>query len=127
MTHRRQHKAPHTPGFEMHEQRDERGAVRLSLSGELDLAVAHLLRSRLQQLAHAHATVILDLSDLRFINSTGLQILITNFDEATHNGWQLRIDPNLTRPVQRAVKLVGLGHILWPCERNSTLRFARHA
>jgi anti-anti-sigma factor len=72
MMHRRQHKARHTPGFEMHEQRDERGTVRLSLSGELDLAVAHLLRSRLQQLAHTHATVTLDLSDLQLIKSTGL-------------------------------------------------------
>jgi hypothetical protein len=35
----------------MHEQRDERGAVRLSLSGELDLAVGDRLRSRLQEYA----------------------------------------------------------------------------
>jgi len=78
----------------MHEQRDERGAVRLSLSGALDLAVADSVRSRLHELARAHATVILDLSDLQFIDSTGLQLLIINFNDATHNGWQLRIDPH---------------------------------
>jgi anti-anti-sigma factor len=104
----------HTPDFEMHERLDDHGAVRLSLSGELDLAVADRLRSRLQQLARARATIILDLSDLQFIDSTGLQILITNFNEATHDGWQLRIDPNLTRPVRRVVELVGIDHILWP-------------
>jgi len=61
----------------MHERRDERGAVRLLLSSELDLAVADRLGSRLQQLARGHATVILDLSDQQFIDSTGLHVLIT--------------------------------------------------
>lgn len=98
----------------MREHRDQRGAVRLSLSGELDLAVAGRLRSRLQQLAHTHATVILDLSDLQFIDSTGLHILITNHKDASHDGWQLRIDPNLTAPVRRVVELIGIGHILSP-------------
>jgi anti-anti-sigma factor len=102
------------PGFEMHEQRDERGAVRLSLSGELDLAVADRLHSRLQKLARAHAIVVLDLSDLQFIDSTGVQLLIINFNDATHNGWQLRIDPHLTSQVRHVVELVGLAHILWP-------------
>jgi anti-sigma B factor antagonist len=109
--------SPHTPSFAMHERSDERGAVRLSLSGELDLAVADRLRSRLQQLARAHPTVILDLSDLQFIDSTGLHVLITNLNQATHNGWQLRIDPNLTSPVRRVVEIVGIDHILWPMSR----------
>lgn len=101
----------------MHERPDERGAVRLSLSGELDLAVADRLRSRLRQLARAHAAVILDLSDLQFIDSTGLHVLVTNFNEATHNGWQLRIEPNLTSAVRRVVELVGIDQILWPMSR----------
>jgi anti-sigma B factor antagonist len=106
--------SPHTPSFAMHERSDECGAVRLLLSGELDLAVAGRLRRRLQQLARAHATVILDLSDLQFMDSTGLHVLIANLDQATHNGWQLRIDPNLTSPVRRVVEIAGIDHILWP-------------
>jgi anti-anti-sigma factor len=106
--------SPHTPSFEMRERHDGRGAVRLSLSGELDLAVADRLTSRLQQLARAHARVVLDLSDLQFIDSTGLSILLTQFNHATHNGWQLQIDRNLTKPVRRTVELVGLDRILWP-------------
>ena len=105
---------PPTPSFDIRERRDERGVVRLSLFGELDLAVADRLTSRLQQLASAHATVILDLSDLQFIDSTGLAILFTNFNHASNNGWQLRVDPNLTGQVRRAVELVGLDSILWP-------------
>jgi anti-sigma B factor antagonist len=105
--------SPQIPGFEMHERRDERGVVRLSLSGELDLAVADRLRSRLRQLARSHATVILDLSDLQFIDSTGLSILLTNFNDAAHNGWQLQVDPKLTSQVRRVIELVGLDSILW--------------
>jgi anti-anti-sigma factor len=101
-------------GFEMHERHEELGTVRLSLYGELDLAVADRLQSRLRQLARAHATVILDLSGLQFIDSTGLSILLTSFNDATHNGWQLQVDPNLTSQVRRVVELVGLDSILWP-------------
>jgi anti-anti-sigma factor len=116
MIHNR-HPAPESlamPGFEMHERRDERGVVRLSLSGELDLAVADRLRSRLRRHAQAHATVILDLARLEFIDSTGLSILLTSFNDATDNGWQLQVDPNLTSQVRRVVELVGLDSILWP-------------
>ena len=102
------------PGFEMREQRDERNVVRLSLSGELDLAVAEQLRTRLQALARSHTTVVLDLSDLQFIDSTGIHVLITHFNHATHDGWDLRVDPNLTSQVRRVIQLVGLDHILWP-------------
>lgn len=102
------------PDFEIHEQRDARGAVRLSLSGELDIAVAHLLRDHLQALAREHRTVTLDLSELQFLDSTGIQVLITSCNHAAQDGWVLHIDPELTRPVRRVIELVGIGHILWP-------------
>lgn len=98
----------------MDERHGERGTLRLMLSGELDLAVADRLRIRLQQLARNHATVILDLSDLQFIDSTGLQVLVTSFNDAAHNGWHLSIDSNLTSQVRRIIELVGLSQILWP-------------
>jgi anti-anti-sigma factor len=105
---------PHTPDFEIHEQRDERGAVRLALWGELDLAVAEQLQARLRALARAHATVTLDLSELQFIDGTGLQVLITQFDNAAQTGWELRIDPTLTRQVRGVIELVGIERILSP-------------
>jgi anti-anti-sigma factor len=72
------------------------------------------MQSRLQELARARATVILDLSSLQFIDSTGLQLLIVNFNDAPHHGWQLRIDPHLTSQVRDVFQLVGLEHIFWP-------------
>ena len=107
-------KSPDTSGFEMHEKRDERGAARLSLLGELDLAFAEHLGTRLEQLARGHTTVFLDLSQLQFIDSTGLEILITHFNQASHNGWEFRIEPNLTNQVRRVIELTGLDRIIWP-------------
>ena len=101
-------------GFEMREQRDDQDAVRLALSGELDLAVAQQLETRLRALARTHTTVVLDLSDLEFIDCTGIHVLITYFNDAAHDGWNLRVDTNLTSQVQQAIELVGLDHILWP-------------
>ena len=101
-------------GFEMREQREERDAVRLSLTGELDLAVAEQFRARLQALAREHTAVVLDLSDLQFIDSTGIHVLVTYFNHAAHDGWDLRADPDLTSPVRRVIELVGLDHVLWP-------------
>jgi anti-anti-sigma factor len=98
----------------MHEQRDARDAVRLSLSGELDLAVAEQLRTRLQALAGGHTTDVLDVSDLQFIDSPGIHVLITHFNYAAQNGWEIRIDPKLTSHVRRVIELVGVDHILWP-------------
>jgi anti-anti-sigma factor len=105
---------PHALGFEIHEQRDERGAARLSLFGELDLAVADQLRTHLQALARGHTNVILDLSHLQFIDSSGIHIFITHFNDAAQNEWELRIDPNLTSQVRRMIELVGLDCILRP-------------
>jgi anti-sigma B factor antagonist len=102
------------PGFQIREQRDDRDAVRLSLSGELDLAVAEQLRTRLQALARRHTSVVLDLSDLQFIDITGIHVLITHFNHAAQNGWELRVDPNLPSQARRVIELIGLDHILWP-------------
>lgn len=101
-----------TAVFEMREQRERPGTVRLSLCGELDLAVAGQLTARLNELAHHHQTVILDLAGLQFIDSTGLRTLLTQINHANNNGWQLRIDPHLTPTVRRTIELSGLTHIL---------------
>ncbi|HTT31271.1 MAG TPA: STAS domain-containing protein [Solirubrobacteraceae bacterium] len=114
LTHDPSSESPHTLGFEMHEERDERGGVRLSLLGELDLAVADQLRTRLQEFAHEHTRVLVDLSGLQFIDSTGLQILITYLNEGADNGWEFRVEPNLTSQVRRVIELVGLDRMFWP-------------
>jgi len=52
------------------------GAVLLYLRGELDLGSAPLLRAALARLGGR--TVVIDLGDLTFMDSTGLAVLLEN-------------------------------------------------
>jgi anti-anti-sigma factor len=101
-------------GFGMREVFDDPGAVRLVLSGELDLAVAEMLGDRLRQLGNGGYAVRLDLAELDFIDSSGLRELIVALAEAGSDGWRLDIDPKVSEPVRRTIELAGLNSHLWP-------------
>jgi anti-anti-sigma factor len=88
--------------------------VRLALTGELDLAVAEKLRARLETLADAGATVTLDLSRLDFVDSSGLNVLITYKRYAARDGWNLEVNPRISGEVARIIKMAGLDALLWP-------------
>lgn len=69
--------------------------ARLSLLGELDLASApQLERSVGEALAQGAAEILIDLSRLSFIDSSGLRLFILLNDRAGADGWTLA----LTRP-----------------------------
>ncbi len=89
-------------------------AVRLALTGELDLAVADMLGDRLWMLGNAGYAVHLDLSELEFIDCRGLRELIIAVTESRSNGWRIEIDPQMTEPVRRTVELAGVRSHLWP-------------
>jgi anti-sigma B factor antagonist len=59
--------------FDLTVERDERGACRLTLRGELDLGTAAQLE---QALAHARGDIVLDLRGLTFMDSTGVRVLL---------------------------------------------------
>ena len=98
--------------FEITESVEPNG-VRLILSGELDVAVIDRLQQRLAALAESDETVLLDLSELTFIDSSGLNVIVTAHRRAQRNGSELRIDPNMSRPVHRVVHLMGLDSVFW--------------
>lgn len=98
----------------MREVFDDSGEVRLILSEELDLAVAQMLGDRLGMLRDEGHAVRLDLTELQFIDSSGLRELIAACSEARSGGGRLDIDPQITEPVRRAVELAGLHSQLWP-------------
>ncbi len=61
----------------------EDGALLLALYGELDLATAPLLQRKLEMIASQRpAHVVVDLSGLQFLDSTGLHALVS-----VHRGW----------------------------------------
>lgn len=99
-------------GFEISESLEPDG-VRVRVVGELDVAVIDRLQQRLDSLARTGEAVLLDLSELAFIDSSGLNVIVTTLRQAQREGWELSIDPNLTGPVLRVVKLMGLDGVFW--------------
>lgn len=87
------------------------GTCRLVLRGELDIASAHSVGDRLNMLLADHRTIALDLSELSFIDSTGLGVLVRATDAADQNGAVLTIAA-LSETVMRVVELTGLAERL---------------
>ncbi len=86
---------------------DRDGTVRLVLRGELDLAVADELRRAVADaFATTPPTVLIDLSGLRFIDSTGLRVVLEARELAAESGVELQLRRG-PREVQRVFSLTG--------------------
>jgi anti-anti-sigma factor len=79
----------------------------LVLGGELDMAGVDLLRRRALEAAKENACVVVDMSALAFIDSTGIVTLLELAQRAAADGWTLRLVPGPTA-VQRPIALLGL-------------------
>ena len=87
-------------------------ATKLSLHGELDISGVAAVHQELARLAGGDSRdVILDLSGLEFIDSTGLSCLIEANDIARAKGLSLSIVPG-EEEVARVLRLTGLDRIL---------------
>jgi anti-anti-sigma factor len=99
------------PSFEIREGQTGYG-VRLSLSGELDMATTPVLEDRLTRLMATRSPVRLDLSKLDFIDSTGVHLLVRMVGDARRKHWQLQIEPNLAPQVKHVVTVMHLERIV---------------
>jgi len=89
-------------------RRDEAGGVVLALSGELDVVSAPELGRHLSEaLSEPHAHVTLDLSELAFVDSAGVSVLIKAKQDADSSGRTLVL-ARPTEQVHRVFALVGL-------------------
>lgn len=93
------------------ERCEEVGRVRLVVRGELDLSTVDVLRSELDELAHSHSRVVMDLSELRFIDCAGLALLVSRRKEANGSG-QFSLRAHCSRPVRRAMEVTQLEDVL---------------
>jgi len=98
----------------MRESEDGDGVLRLSLTGELDLLGADRLTARLGELKSAATPLRLDLSRLEFIDSSGLNALISTAHAGRSNGWRLEVDRRVHPQVERVIELVGAWPYIWP-------------
>lgn len=90
---------------------DRDGTYRLVMRGELDVASAHSVGDRLNTLLADHRRISIDLSELSFIDSTGLGVLVRATGAADRSGAVLTIAA-LSETVMRVVELTGLAERL---------------
>ena len=86
---------------------DDRTAT-VTLRGEVDILTVDQVRAALSEaLAARPLEIVVDLSDLRFIDSTGLGALIFGFQRARDAGVRFRL-AHPTRAVRQILVLSGL-------------------
>jgi anti-sigma B factor antagonist len=91
---------------EFHVQRvEEVDGVRLALSGELDLSGVDRLLSAAENVPDG-GTLTLDLSDLSFMDSSGVKVFMNLDRRSKREGWSLAIE-NPRGQVLRLLQLCG--------------------
>ena len=88
------------------------GELRLSIGGELDLSTAGALRERLERARARGCSVRLDLSELAFVDSSGLKILLLAAREFRASGLGFGIEERLQPQVVRLLRLVRVHDLL---------------
>ena len=83
----------------------------LVLSGELDMAALPELRRPLLERGKQFDCLVVDMSGLTFLDSTGIHFLLDLFADAQREGWLLRIVPGPPQ-VQRVLELSGVAEVL---------------
>ena len=96
----------HGPRFDVLVERTGTTAI-VRLVGELDLATAPELTDVLHGLEPGCQRIILDLTGLEFIDSTGLRLAVTEHDRAGLDGFEFVIT-GAAGAVLRVLRLTGL-------------------
>lgn len=85
----------------------------LSVSGEVDLANAETLSAELDGLAKSDAaTITVDLSDLEFIDSTGIAVLVAAHHKLEKCDAEVRLVRSRASAVCRVLEITGLDSAL---------------
>jgi anti-sigma B factor antagonist len=82
------------------------GVTRIVLTGELDIATSPRLRAALSSPADGSVLVILDLSELTFIDATGLSAILSAHDQLRETDRRLVLTPG-PRAVQKLFEITG--------------------
>ncbi|MGH2868052.1 MAG: STAS domain-containing protein [Solirubrobacteraceae bacterium] len=94
------------------------GRIRVCLRGELDLASAPGLGETLRRLRDRHASVLLDLDEVSFIDMSGLRVVLEAAEQASADGGAFAVTRGSAR-VRRLIALVQPDGQL-PLDGNST-------
>ena len=90
--------------------RDGEGAVHARLAGELDMASAPDVRARLYEaLGNGAQSLTLDLSDLRFLDSAGVELLFRLNEDLAIRAISLRLYVPEAAPIRRTLEVTDGG------------------
>jgi anti-anti-sigma factor len=94
-------------GFEITEHAAD-GTVTLALSGELDLQTVKELEQRVERAIAANPdSLLLDLCELSFMDSSGLRFLLVIDARARREGWRLRLAPSRHEAARLVLRMTG--------------------
>ena len=97
--------------FQINESQSD-GFVQLHLTGDLDLSATPALEDRLGQLRAEMTPVRINLGQLDFIDSTGLNVLLRAVGDARRRGWKLYIEHEVSEQVLRMFNLMHVAEFL---------------
>ena len=96
------------------------GWLRLSVHGELDVATAALLEDQLRDARRGRRCVRVDLSELAFLDSTGLHAILRCLREARSDAVTVEIERSVSNAVAALLSLTDAERLLWPDAELST-------
>jgi anti-sigma B factor antagonist len=88
------------------------GVVRVCVAGEIDLCTAPLLEEALVRELAAARDLLLDLSEVSFLDSSGLHAIVSVARTARANGGMLVVDSALPAQARRVIEITGLEELL---------------
>jgi anti-anti-sigma factor len=102
--------------LDVRQRRDADGAERMTLIGELDLSGAAGLKARLGEVQRSTRRVRLDLSELEFIDCSGIRAILDAMAQARRDGCAFEVERSVSPIVGRVVSLGSIARELWPGE-----------
>jgi len=104
------------PLFDVWQRHEPDGVTRVTLTGELDLSGAERLKTRLDEVRRSKHRVRLDLSEVDFIDCSGIRAILDAMAEARRAGCTFEVDRSVSPIVGRIVSLGAISGELWPGE-----------
>jgi anti-anti-sigma factor len=110
------------PEFRIAQQQAE-GRVRISVSGEVDLASTPLLEQAVEEAAAAAPAIELDLHEVSFIDSTGIRAVLRAKSLCSERGVEFLLVPSRHEAPHRTFELAGVLDLLpWRTRGDQTAR-----
>jgi len=100
---------PQSSAFDVDVSQPARHTLVVSVSGDVDLASAPLLRDVVERRLRGPVTLlVLDLSAVTFLGTAGLDVLVRTQQAVARRGVALRVTGTGVRPVHRALRAAGM-------------------